>query len=91
MAHLHFGIHRSAWMLPDKVGEKLVLPGYQGEDIAVTITAVDDLTAEGRREDGSVVRIPRRADWSCGYLKPAEFASPARRWVDPQEFIRASR
>lgn len=88
MSHIHFGIHRSAWMQPDKVGEKIVIPGDHGEDSAVTITAVDDLTAEGRRDDGSTVRIPRRADWPCGYLKPAEFESPANRWVDPQRFIR---
>lgn len=88
MAHIHFGIHRSAWLLPDKVGEKLVVSGNQGEDLAVTITAVNDLTAEGKRGDGSSIRIPREADWSCGYVKPAEFESSTRRWVDPQEFIR---
>jgi hypothetical protein len=32
-----------------------VLPGDHGEDSAVAITAVDDLTAEGRREDGGTV------------------------------------
>jgi len=88
MAHIHFGIHRSAWLQPDKVGEKIVVSGEQGEDQTVTITAVNDLTAEGKRADGSSIRIPRETNWPCGYLKPAEFESSAHRWVNPQEFIR---
>lgn len=89
LAHLHFGIHRSAYLQPDRVGVTVDLPGLPGETIPVTVTAVHEDSAEVRFSNGGIRRIPRRADWTSGYLTPDEFDGKGHAWTDPQSFVRA--
>lgn len=87
LAHLHFGIHRSAFLLPDRAGETVQLPGLPGETLEAVVTAIHEHTAEVRLSDGAIRSTGRRATWVTGYLKP-EWFKGAHRWVDPQVFIR---
>ncbi|MCF7731315.1 MAG: peptidoglycan DD-metalloendopeptidase family protein [Akkermansiaceae bacterium] len=88
LAHLHFGIHGSAFLRPDRVGEVMQLPGRPGKSFPATVTAVQEDTVEIRLEDGSIRTVGRRADWTTGYLEPEEFNAKTERWTDPQEFLR---
>ena len=85
LAHLHFGIHRGAYLLPDRVGALIPLPG---DTTAATVTAVREDSVEVRLADGATRSVERSADWTCGYLTPAAFAANTHGWVEPQEFIR---
>ena len=87
LSHLHFGIHRSAFLLPDRVGAKVELPGLPGETLPATVTAVHEETVDARFADGQVRPVARRANWTGGYLQPDEFNSKGHAWVDPQGFI----
>jgi murein DD-endopeptidase MepM/ murein hydrolase activator NlpD len=86
LAHLHFGIHRGAFLLPDRVGA--IIQRGDGPGETATVTAVREETAEIRLADGSSRTIDRRANWTGGYLTPAEFTAKSHGWVEPQEFIR---
>lgn len=88
LSHLHFGIHRSAFLQPDRVGEVVELPGIPGETITATVTAVHEDFADIRYANGTTARTGRRPRWIDGYLTPAEFTSPNHGWTDPQGFIR---
>lgn len=88
LSHLHFGIHRSAFLLPDRVGATVELPGLPGETFPATVTAVHEETVDARFADGRVRPVARRANWTGGYLQPDEFNSKNHAWVDPQEFLR---
>jgi len=88
MAHMHFGIHRGAFLLPDRVGAVVPLSEVPGETLAATVTAVHDDSVDLRLADGTTRSIERSEDWTCGYLTPAEFASKTHGWVEPMGFIR---
>ena len=88
LAHLHFGIHRGSFLLPDRVGAPVPLPGPSGATLTATVSAVRDGSVDVRLADGTTRAIERSDDWTCGYLKPAEFETQNHGWVDPQEFIR---
>lgn len=85
LAHLHFGIHRGAFLLPDRVGEVVALPE---QTTTATVTAVHEESVEVRLTDGTTRSMERSDDWTCGYLAPSEFATKTHGWVEPQEFIR---
>jgi murein DD-endopeptidase MepM/ murein hydrolase activator NlpD len=87
LAHLHFGIHRGAFLLPDRVGALVALPGQAADAAAATVTTVTEHSAEVRLAHGATRSVERSADWMCGYLTPAEFATKTHGWVAPQEFI----
>jgi murein DD-endopeptidase MepM/ murein hydrolase activator NlpD len=89
LAHLHFGIHRGAFLLPDRVGA--IIQRGDGPGETATVTAVREETAEIRLADGDSRTIDRRANWTGGYLTPAEFTAKTHGWVEPQEFIRKFR
>lgn len=88
LAHLHFGIHRGAFLLPDRVGAVIPLPDQPGEAATATVTAVHERSVEVRLADGATRTIERSENWTCGYLSPTEFATKTHGWVEPQEFIR---
>ena len=71
LAHLHFGIHRGAFLLPDRVGELVAPPD---ETTTATVTAVHEASVDVRLADGTTRNMERSDDWTCGYLTPAEFA-----------------
>ena len=89
LAHLHFGIHRGALLLPDTVGAIVPLSGESsGTPVTATVSAVREGSVDVRLADGTTRTIDRSDDWTCGYLKPDEFKSQTHGWADPQEFIR---
>jgi len=88
LAHLHFGIHRGAFLLPDRVGAVVPLSEVPGENLTATVTAVHEASVDLRLADGTTRSIERSEDWTCGYLTPAEFASKTHGWVEPMGFIR---
>ena len=87
-AHLHFGIHRGAFLLPDQPGATIPLPDQPDPAPTATVTKVNPTTADVRLPDGTTRTIDRRENWVCGYLTPAEFDSATHAWTDPQEFLR---
>lgn len=87
LAHLHFGIHQSAYLVPDRVGEEFRLPSRESETVNAVVTAVNEFTVEYRLPDGRVRSAGRRPNWTTGYLSQESFNGP-HRWVNPQDFIR---
>ena len=87
LAHLHFGIHNSAYLVPDRVGEEFRLPSRESETVKAVVTAVNEFTVEYRLPDGRVRSAGRYPNWATGYLDRESFNGP-HRWVNPQDFIR---
>jgi len=88
LSHLHFGIHRSAFLAPDRVGALVLLTARTGETATATVSAVHENNVELRIANGRARPFHRSAYWMAGYLTATEFTSKIHDWVDPQEFIR---
>ena len=88
LAHLHFGIHRSAFRAPDRIGAVIYLATQSGEIVTATVTAVHESRVEIRLADDKPRVVQRSGYWIAGYLTSAEFSAKTHDWVDPQQFIR---
>ena len=60
LAHLHFGIHRGAFLLPDRVGELVAPPD---ETTTATVTAVHEASVDVRLADGTTRNMERKVKW----------------------------
>jgi murein DD-endopeptidase MepM/ murein hydrolase activator NlpD len=90
-AHLHFGIHKGAFLRQYPVGSEVpcTLSGkdYQAKVLECgPILATIEVTINAKKIR---LGLRRRALWICGYISPASYKAGKHGWVDPQKFIRS--
>jgi murein DD-endopeptidase MepM/ murein hydrolase activator NlpD len=89
-AHLHFGVHRGAYLQEYAVGSEVPFE-LHGRNVKGKVTRCDPKVAWITvAVGGRTLRfgLRRRALWICGYVSPAIYKAGKHGWCDPQRFIR---